>query len=337
MSLEIQQNVSLQTYNSLAVPATAAYLAELTSLDKVREAIEFAQNKKLSMFVLGEGSNTVFKSDYTGLILLNRLLGIELLEENSNEVIVKVSAGENWHRFVTYTLKNGWLGLENLALIPGFVGAAPIQNIGAYGVEVKDFIESVDLINLETGSQTTMMSNKCAFGYRDSIFKEALKGQIIITAVTFCLKKQTAVNISYPALSSYFKDQLSPTSQDVFTAVCTIRSEKLPNPCDVPNAGSFFKNPVISPEQYAELIIEYPNMVCHPFGNDYKVAAAWMIDSAGWKSRVNNSVRVHSEQALVIINPEKRSGSEVLVLAEAIKKDIYTKFGIELEIEPTIS
>ena len=201
MSLEIQQNVSLQTYNSLAVPATAAYLAELTSLDKVREAIEFAQNKKLSMFVLGEGSNTVFKSDYTGLILLNRLLGIELLEENSNEVIVKVSAGENWHRFVTYTLKNGWLGLENLALIPGFVGAAPIQNIGAYGVEVKDFIESVDLINLETGSQTTMMSNKCAFGYRDSIFKEALKGQIIITEVTFCLKKQTAVNISYPALS----------------------------------------------------------------------------------------------------------------------------------------
>ena len=336
MTFKLHKNASLQRYNTMAVPAKAQYLAQVETIEDTQQAVSYAKNEKLDILILGEGSNTLFTKDYQGMVILNRLLGIELLEQNEKSVVIKVSAGENWHRLVAYTMQQGWYGLENLALIPGLVGAAPIQNIGAYGVEVKDSIVSVDFLGFDNLKLKTLSNSECQFGYRDSIFKQAMQGLGLISSVTFCLSRQPELNLSYPALSTYLAEVSSPTAQDVFDAVVTIRTEKLPLPEIIPNLGSFFKNPVIDTEQHQRLKKEYPNLVSFPYQTGFKLAAAWLIDTAGWKSKTIDLVRVHNKQALVIINPDKVEGEKIVNFANQLRSNIHKKFGITLEIEPKI-
>ena len=330
----IKQQVSLESFNTMAIPAKAKFLATVSSLDELNQALNYAKNQQLSVLVLGEGSNTIFENNYDGLVLLYRIKGIEIISQDADSVTIKVAAGENWHDFVRYSIEQGWFGLENLALIPGLVGAAPMQNVGAYGVEVKDTIIGVDFIDMETRQDAHLSNVDCDFAYRESIFKRELMGKVIITSVTFCLSKKANVNISYPALAGMFEDQPSP--KQVFDAVCKVRSAKLPLPKDLPNTGSFFKNPVIDQNRHDKLKQQYPDLVSYPFEQGFKLAAGWMIEKAGWKQKNINDVHVHKHQALVIINSKRKSGKDVVTFAQAIQQDIYDKFGVLLEIEPRI-
>lgn len=334
MALDIKENVSLQPFNSMAVSANASTLTTVTTLSELHQALNFADDKKISTLVLGGGSNTIFENDYEGLVILNRLKGIELTHQDSDSVTVNVAAGENWHELVAYSIENGWYGLENLALIPGLVGAAPMQNIGAYGVEVKDVIVNVEYLDIDTREQKKLTNDECCFAYRESVFKSGLAGKVIITSVTFRLLKMATVNISYPSLAACFEE--APSPQQIFDAVCTIRQSKLPLPSQIPNTGSFFKNPTVEQQQHSDLKLKYPNLVSYKVGNDYKLAAGWMIEKAGWKQKSLNNVRVHDDQALVIVNPEKQSGVVVIDFANKIQQDIFIKFGVALEIEPRI-
>ena len=336
MSINLAHSADLQPHNSLAIPAVAKVLTEVTSLDELKEAIAYAHDQKLRILILGEGSNTVFTDNFNGLVVLNRLMGIEVLKSDSNNVTVKVSAGENWHKLVEYSVDRQWYGLENLALIPGLVGAAPIQNIGAYGVEVKDSVVQVDVLDIATGLSKVLSNKECQFDYRDSIFKHRLADQVVISSVTFCLSRgqNSKCNIAYPALASRFSQP--PTPKEVFDTVCQIRSSKLPAPQDIPNAGSFFKNPIVSAEHHSALAKSHPGLVSFSVRDGYKLAAAWLIEQAGWKSIDYNGVTVHQDQALVLINPQRRSAQQVLKFARAVQKDIAAKFSVTLEIEPRI-
>jgi len=335
-SIDIQTNVCLQNLNTMSVPARAAYFCEITSLDDVKQALSFARDKGIPIFVLGEGSNTIFKDNYSGLILHNRMMGIELIHDADDHVIVKVCAGENWHGFVSYAMSNGWFGLENLALIPGQIGAAPIQNIGAYGVEIENAIEVVEFFDFENLKLSSMTSEDCQFAYRDSVFKHALKNRGIISAVTLKLSKTPSVQISYPALQNSFSGDENLTPAKVFAAVCEIRRRKLPDPIEIPNSGSFFKNPIVDQALFLQLKAKYPNLAYFKVKGGVKLAAAWLIDQAGWKAKTRDKVTVHGQQALVIVNPDGQSGAAVLSLASAIQMDIEQKFGVILELEPNI-
>lgn len=336
MSFEILTNVSLQALNTMSVPAHAAYFCEITSLDDVKQAVNFAREKEIPIFVLGEGSNTIFKEHFSGLVLHNQMLGIELIKDVDKHVLVKVAAGENWHRFVAYAVQRDWFGLENLALIPGQIGAAPIQNIGAYGVEIEGVIDTVEFLDFDSLSVSAMTPNECQFAYRDSIFKHALHGCGVILTVTLKLSRTPSVNISYPALRDRFSETKQPTPGEVFAAVCEIRRRKLPDPATIPNSGSFFKNPIVDEATYLQLNAKYPDLVFFKVRGGVKLAAAWLIDQAGWKTKSIDQVTVHDQQALVIINPEQQSGTAVLSLAFAIQTDIEQKFGVKLELEPNI-
>jgi len=331
----IQTGVSLQPYNTLAVPAQAEFFCRCTSQTQLIDCLNFAKDKALPTMVLGEGSNTVFSNDFDGLVMLNRLTGIELLDEDVDSVKIEVAAGENWHEFVRYSLEKGWFGLENLALIPGLVGAAPIQNIGAYGVEVKGTIDAVNYLDIDSQQAHTLSKSECKFAYRDSIFKQALLGKYVITSVVFRLAKEPSLTLSYPALANYFDRQPSP--MDVFAAVCEIRASKLPMPDDIPNAGSFFKNPIVDRKKFEQLKESFPSIVA--FANEcggVKLAAARLIEQRGWKDKSLEGVYVHRDQALVVVNPNLKQGESVLKLAFAIQRDIESSFGISLEIEPRI-
>ena len=335
MTLQFEHDVCLGPYNGMAIPARGQILVEVSTAQEIQAAIEFSSENSIPLLVLGEGSNTLFQSDFPGLIMLNRLTGIELLQESDEHVIVKAAAGENWHSFVEYCLNQGWYGLENLALIPGMVGAAPIQNIGAYGVELEDTLVELEYIDMRDSAIRVLNNQECQFGYRDSIFKHAFKDRTVITSITFKLNKQASCNISYPALAAEL-DGHPVDARRVFDAVCRIRSSKLPLPAEIPNTGSFFKNPVVSAEQHAELKKQHPELVSFAVDNGYKVAAGWLIEQAGWKNRNHHGVRVHREQALVIINPERRAGQDVVKFAAQIQTDIAEKFGVNLEIEPRV-
>ena len=331
----IQTDVSLQPYNTLAVPAKAAYLSRCNSLKQLITSVDFAKRKALPILVLGEGSNTVFSSDFDGLIILNRLTGITLLSEDVDSVTIEVAAGENWHDFVRYSLEQAWYGLENLALIPGLVGAAPIQNIGAYGVEVKDCIDAVHYLELESQHSLVLTNTECEFAYRDSIFKHQLVGKGIITAVVFRLSKLAVLNLSYPVLAERFDQSANPL--EVFNAVCEIRASKLPMPEDIPNAGSFFKNPAVDQNTYTRLKVAFPSLVAFPLdGGGAKLAAAWLIDQCGWKDKSVEGVYVHRDQALVVVNPNHKCGDAILNLATAIQADVESTYGVSLEIEPRV-
>lgn len=330
---------NLQKFNTLAVPAVAQHFVSVKTDDELLEALVFARTEKLPLLLLGGGSNIVLRDDFPGLVIHIKSQGKEIVSENDEFVWLKVAAGENWHQLVEYSLDNALYGLENLSLIPGSVGAAPIQNIGAYGVEVKDVVAELSALNISSGLMVTFTNESCQFGYRDSIFKHTLQDQYVITSVTFQLRKQPQLTLTYPALRAALAStpEQDITPEQVSASVIAIRQSKLPDPADIPNAGSFFKNPVIGVKQFELLKKGHPGVVSYPVDSQQvKLAAGWLIDQAGWRGKEVAGAAVHSLQALVLTNPHKSSGGAILALAEQIKAAVFEQFGVTLELEPRV-
>lgn len=330
---------NIQKFNTLAVPAVAHYFVSVQSDDELREALAFAKTEKLPLMILGGGSNIVLREDFPGLVIHLKTRGLDVVAENNEWAWLKAAAGENWHQLVEFSLDNGYYGLENLSLIPGSVGAAPIQNIGAYGVELKDIFSELTALNVQSGLLVTFTNESCQFGYRDSIFKQAMKDQYIITSVTLKLGRKPQLNLQYPALRAALANipdgEITP--EQVSAAVIAIRQSKLPDPQQIPNAGSFFKNPIIPIEKFEVLKQQFPALISYPVNSrQVKLAAGWLIEQAGWRGRGGDGVRVHSDQALVLTNPGKRSGAAVLQVADQIVAAVMVMFGVQLELEPRI-
>ncbi|MCQ3830736.1 UDP-N-acetylmuramate dehydrogenase [Microbulbifer elongatus] len=333
----IQSDIDLQPFNTMTIAAQARYFCSVTSLEQLREALEFARSRQLPILPLGGGSNIVLTADFPGLALHLGMRGVEV-DEAGDGVRIRAQAGENWHQLVMRTVDAGFGGLENLALIPGNIGAAPIQNIGAYGVELKDHFEQLTAMEVTTGELVTFTASECAFGYRDSLFKGKAKDRYLICEVVLRLRRDWQPRIEYPALQQHFQahntalDTLTPSQ--VAAAVIDIRNSKLPNPIEIPNTGSFFKNPVVSEAQYTAIKQRHPNVVAYAAGDGWKLAAGWLIDQAGWRGFRRDGVGVHDRQALVLVNPGHRAGQQVVDLARDIAADIQLKFGVTLEPEP---
>lgn len=340
MKATIESNKNLKKYNTFSISVSAEKFSIFKSETELLELLESIKKHNLPLLILGGGSNILFTSTVSGYVLKNEILGKQLLEENSDSVLVKCGAGEVWHEFVIYCVNKGWAGLENLSLIPGTVGASPIQNIGAYGVEVKDTIESVECIEIETGLKKRFTNTDCLFGYRDSIFKNILKGKYVITQVAFRLKKQSSVNISYGAIQQILTEKgiTVPNIRDVSRAVVEIRRSKLPNPAQLGNAGSFFKNPEIPLDQFNTLKITFPDIVSYPGTKEgmIKLPAGWLIEKSGWKGKTVGNVGVHRLQALVIVNYGGATGNEIIELSNEIRKSVFDLFQIDLLPEVNI-
>lgn len=327
---------NLQNYNTLASPVCADFFVTVKDETELLAALKFASERNLPLLVLGGGSNIVLHDDFPGLAIHVQLLGKELVREDNDYAYVKAAAGENWSSFVEYCLDEQYWGLENLSLIPGNVGAAPIQNIGAYGVELKDVFSELTAFDIKSGLTITFTHEACQFAYRESVFKNALKDQFIITSVTFKLTKTPALKIHYPALqhalADYPRDAITP--ELVGQVVSEIRRSKLPDPTQIPNVGSFFKNPIVTTDLLINIQQGFPDVVFYPVDSrSVKLAAGWLIDRAGWKG-FSQGASVHAQQALVITNPQRLRGAVVLEVAEMIKASILSQFGVELEQEP---
>jgi UDP-N-acetylmuramate dehydrogenase len=337
--LTIERAVNLRTHNAFALSAQAATLVRVDSDAAVRRVIDHAELGRAPKLVLGGGSNIVFTRDPQAVVLKVEVMGRRLVEERADAWIVEAGAGENWHDVVAWTLQQGLPGLENLALIPGTVGASPVQNIGAYGVELKDRFESLDLVDLVTGRGVTLDIDACHFGYRDSVFKQALAGKSVITRVRFRLPRPWTPVLGYLELTRRVHDSgiSAPDAQTIFDWVCEIRRAKLPDPAQIGNVGSFFKNPVVTPEQCRDIIGRDPEVVHYPLPDGtIKLAAGWLIDACGWKGKSIGRAGVYEKQALVLVNRGGASGAEVVTLARAIQESVYGRFGIRLEPEPII-
>ncbi len=338
-TLLFERRVSLREHNSFGLPALAQTLVRVHSDADLRRVVDHPEHGLAPKFVLGGGSNVVFTRDVPSLVIKVGVPGRRLLRETDRAWIVEAGAGEDWHGFVAWTLAHGIPGLENLALIPGSVGASPVQNIGAYGVEVAERIESLDVVDLVTGRSVTLDASVCRFGYRDSVFKHALAGKSVITRVRFRLPKPWRPVLGYLDLERKIAEtgNSRPDAQTVFDWVCAIRRAKLPDPAVLGNAGSFFKNPVVSAEQCRDIIGRDPEIVHYllPDGS-VKLAAGWLIDACGWKGKSVGRAGVYEKQALVLVNRGGASGAEVLTLARAIQESVYGRFGIRLEPEPVI-
>ena len=334
----IQENFNLKNFNTFHISAYARYFSEVLSIDDLLQALAFSQQNNLPFMIIGQGSNLLFKEDYIGLVIELNIRGIEVVEKAEDHIYVKALCGENWHNFVRHCLQQGYFGLENLSLIPGTVGAAPVQNIGAYGVEVSDFLYELEALEIASGKLQTFTKNDCQLNYRHSIFKAELKDQFVITSVTFKLLKRSQPNLSYPALRDALKDipedKINP--QVISDAVCDIRMSKLPDPVELGNAGSFFWNPIISKDKYLNLKRSHPDIVAYPYEEAYKLAAAWLIDKAGWKGYREGDVGVHKEHALVLVNFGAASGAELYNLSVRIQQSVQEMFGIELQPEVRI-
>jgi UDP-N-acetylmuramate dehydrogenase len=339
--LDVQQRVNLREHNSFGLPAVASTLIRVASDADVRRVVDHPQFGLARKFVLGGGSNVVFTRDLDAVVIKVEIMGLRLLREDTDAWIVEAGAGESWHGLVDWTLRNGWPGLENLALIPGLVGAAPVQNIGAYGVELKDRFHSLDAVDLVTGRSVTLGAAECHFGYRDSIFKQpdGLAGKSVITRVRLRLPRPWQPVLGYLDLERKMLEtgNRAPDAGTVFEWVCATRRAKLPDPALIGNAGSFFKNPVVSAEQCRDIIGRDPEIVHYllPDGS-IKLAAGWLIDACGWKGKSVGRAGVYEKQALVLVNRGGASGAEVVTLARAIQESVYGRFGIRLEPEPVI-
>lgn len=330
------EDYPLDALNTLRLPARARHFCRLEAVEEIGEAIAFARARSLPLRVLGGGSNVVLRDRIEACVLQMALAGVDLLEEDAQLARVRVAAGTDWHGFVQESHRRGWHGLENLALIPGTVGAAPMQNIGAYGVEAGEFIESVSLIEIATGAARELDAAECRFGYRDSIFKQSLAGSVLITAVTFRLPRQHEPRIAYPALRAELAGTANPTSADVLDAVIRIRRQRLPDPAQLPNAGSFFKNPLLPRAEFESLRERFPGIVGWPAGEHIKLAAAWLVENAGWKGRRLGDAGVHAQHALVLVNHGHAGAAELLELAAQICASVRERFGVGLEIEPVV-
>lgn len=335
----IQENVSLKRFNTFGIDAAARHFAVFKTTEELTELLSnktVLDNQKL---ILGGGSNLLLTKNFDGIVLKNEIKGVELISEDEMHYYVKSNAGEVWHSFVMHCIKNNYAGVENLSLIPGCVGASPMQNIGAYGVEIKDVFESLEAVNVKDGSIKTFRLEECAFGYRESIFKRKEKDNWIITSVTFRLNKRPVLNTAYGAIEEEL-DRMNLdtiTIKDVSQAVINIRSSKLPNPKEIGNAGSFFKNPVVPMSVYDEIKKHYNSAPCYPINEtEVKIPAGWLIETAGWKGKNMGTYGVHAKQALVLVNYGGATGKEIYDLSTVIINDIRIKFGIELEREVNI-
>jgi len=335
LALSIQNLVSLQPYNTFGIDESAAFFCTVDAPDQLAEALAFASERSLEVLILGGGSNILFTRSFQGLVIqiCNRGIASQRVEE---KLLVDVAAGENWHAFVLHSLSQGWFGLENLSLIPGQVGAAPMQNIGAYGVEVGNLIDSVTYYDRQTGKMESLPGNQCRFGYRESIFKHELKNRAIIWSVCFALSSKPNLHIGYGDIQKVLADKglENPTPKDVSEAVMQIRQSKLPDPAQVGNAGSFFKNPVVPASILTSIQVGYPSV---PFYNapdgHFKIPAGWLIETAGWKGRRLGNAGVHDRQALVLVNGGGATGADILNLATAIQNSVKDQFGILLQPE----
>lgn len=347
----VENNVSLQPLNSFGIVARAERLARVHSEADLQALMREPGWRSDQLFILGGGSNIILTGDLDRLVLKVEVPGRRLVREGERGWLVEAGAGEHWHGFVAWTLAQGWPGLENLALIPGTVGAAPVQNIGAYGVELQDRFDSLDAIDLETGQVFTLDAAQCGFGYRDSVFKHrragaqgfGLAGRALILRVRFWLPRPWTPVLGYLDLERKMAETGidKPTAQQVFDWVCEIRRAKLPDPAVIGNAGSFFKNPTVSPEQCADIIGRDPNVVHYPMPDgSIKLAAGWLIDACGWKGKTVGHAGVYDRQALVLVNrgdaEHPCTGGEVMTLARAIQTSVYERFGIRLEPEPVV-
>ncbi len=335
----IKEKVDLSPYTTMGVTVKAEYLVECSTKDDLIAAIEFAQENNLEILVLGEGSNILFVNDFQGLIIVNRISGLEVVDENDDEVVLRIGAGENWHQLVLWCIEKDYGGIENLSLIPGTVGAAPIQNIGAYGVELKEVFVQLEALHLEEKKPITMSNQQCRFGYRDSIFKKELKGKVVITSVTLKLSRHAEPRFDYASLKQKLEEKgiANPCIKEVSDAVIEVRQSKLPDPKEIGNTGSFFKNPVISVFQFDELKKEYPKLPGYAVTEHLvKVPAGWLIEQAGWKGKRIGDAGVHEKQALVLVNHGKATGSELWALANEVIKIVQDTFGIQLTPEVNI-
>ncbi len=336
--MKIEQNKSLKKYNTFGINATASEFIEITSESELVDVI--SKNTEKELFVLSGGSNMLLTKDLNTLVLHLQIKGITVIEESEDTVLVSANGGENWHDFVQYCIDNNYGGLENLSLIPGYVGSAPIQNIGAYGVELKDTLISCEAYEISTAKKCLFSNEDCKFGYRNSIFKNEAKGKYIISKVTFRLKKKNhSLNTSYGAIENALSERkiTHPTIRDVSEVVIQIRKSKLPDPSEIGNSGSFFKNPVISTTHFTQLQNSYPLIPSYVIDkNNIKVPAGWLIEQCGFKGKRWGDAGVHEKQALVLVNYDNASGIELLNLAKRIQEKIETKFNIKLETEVNI-
>lgn len=336
----VAENVDLFPYNTFGIHALARYMVTVASVDEVREAFGSTRFHDQLRLILGGGSNVLLTQDFPGLVIRNGLKGISVVEEDDDHIQLKVASGENWHAFVMYCVDRNFGGIENLSLIPGTVGAAPMQNIGAYGVEIKNVINSVEGINIETGSTRIFDREACAFGYRESVFKHQLRGKYFISSITLTLTKRNhQLNVSYGAIRDVLKERGigEVTIQAVSEAVIAIRQRKLPDPSKIGNAGSFFKNPVIDAASFVELKRRYPEIPSYQEANDrIKIPAAWLIEQCGWKGKTLGNIGVHKNQALVLVNYGNGDGKKIWQLALDIQSSVRERFDIALQPEVNV-
>ncbi|WP_310344079.1 UDP-N-acetylmuramate dehydrogenase [Pelomonas aquatica] len=341
--LSIETDVNLKPYNTFALPAVAKRLVRIREAADVRRVVDHPELGRAPKFVLGGGSNLVLTKDVEAVVLKVEIAGIRLLEERDDAWIVEAGAGVVWHELVTWTLDHGFPGLENMALIPGTVGAAPVQNIGAYGIEVKDRLEAVEVMDLVTGRPALLPAEVCRFGYRDSVFKHSdfggLAGKSVITKVRFRLPKPWEPVLGYLEIERKMAETgiTAPDARQIYDWIVAVRRAKLPDPAVIGNAGSFFKNPVVTAEQCKDIIGRDPGIVHYPMPDgSVKLAAGWMIDACGWKGKAVGGAAVYEKQALVLVNKADARGAEVVTLARAIQESVYGRFGIRLEPEPVV-
>ena len=337
--MNVLENYPLKKLNTFGINVKSKYLVEVNSTEEILEIIESEKFKNFKKLVLGGGSNVLFTKDYNGLIILNKIKGKKVTYQDADSVKLLVGAGENWHELVMYTVEKGWGGIENLSLIPGNTGTAPMQNIGAYGVEIKDTFVELEALEISTGKIEKFNKEKCKFAYRESIFKNEKKNQYIILNITLELNKNPKLSVNYGEIKNDLKNKNIhlPTIKDVSEAIISIRKRKLPDPKKIGNSGSFFKNPVVNFNKLKKLKEKYPNIVNYPINkNEFKIAAGWMIEKAGWKGKTINNYGVHKNQSLVLVNYGDAKGIEIYNLSKKIIVDIEEKFGISLVREVNI-
>ncbi|MBC7828694.1 MAG: UDP-N-acetylmuramate dehydrogenase [Chitinophagaceae bacterium] len=335
--MQIEQNISLRQYNTFGIDVKAKLFSSFGTQEELDDLL--TPTSKLPTIILGGGSNILFTKDFDGLVLKNETKGIDLIKEDLNHVYVRSGAGENWHQFVLYAIQRNWAGLENLSLIPGNVGASPMQNIGAYGVEIREIFDELEAYHKKERKIHTFSANDCEFGYRDSVFKKKYRNDFVIMNVTFRLNKKPHFNISYGAIEEELEKMgvKDLNIQAVSQAVINIRSSKLPDPAKIGNAGSFFKNPEIGMKQYNKLQALFPDIIGYPLQNgNTKLAAGWLIEACGWKGIRRGDAGVHTQQALVLVNYGEATGKELYDLSEKILQSVKRKFGIQLEREVNI-
>ena len=338
MTEQWQEQVSLKPYNTFGIDVKARYFSQAHDDQEVRQALAQAQQGGLPVLVIGGGSNLLLTRDIDALVLHMASRGRRVLSDDGERIVVEAEAGEPWHPFVQWTLAQGYCGLENLSLIPGTVGAAPMQNVGAYGVEIKDVFAGLTALDRETGELRDFGLAECAFGYRDSLFKRN-PGRWLILRVRFALSRTLQAHLDYGPVRQRLAEQgvTEPTAQAISEAICSIRREKLPDPAELGNAGSFFKNPVVSAEQVERIRAQHPGIVAYPQANgQVKLAAGWLIEQAGWKGHREGDAGVHRLQSLVLVNYGQASGAQMHALARRIQADILERFGVELEMEPNL-